>query len=147
MESKDFRILFSAHGLPISIIKKGDPYQWQVEHSVKHIVSKLEIDEKKYTVCYQSKVGPKKWLEPNIEDEIIKSGRKKESLIIVPIAFVSEHSETLVELDIEYKELAKKYHVPEYYRVKTLSTEKNFINCLAKLCTYSLAKEESFYRS
>ena len=147
IKEKDFRILFSAHGLPVSIIKNGDPYQWQIEHSTKHIVTKLGLNKQQYTICYQSKVGPKKWLEPNIKDEIIKSGRKKESLIIVPISFVSEHSETLVELDIEYAKLAKQYHVPEYYRIPALGCKTDFINSLATLCMDKLSNQKSFYNT
>ncbi|NBX03862.1 MAG: ferrochelatase, partial [Alphaproteobacteria bacterium] len=128
------RVLFSAHGLPEKVIKKGDPYQWQVEQSVAKIVKKLALPELDYVVCYQSRVGPLKWIGPSTEEEIKRAGAEKKSLIIVPIAFVSEHSETLVELDIEYKHLAHEHVVPEYIRIPALATQEHFIDALASLC-------------
>lgn len=130
--SSNYRILFSAHGLPEKIIKQGDQYQFQIEQTVKKVVKSLAIDKLDYKITYQSRVGPVKWLEPNTEDEIIKAGIEGKSLIIVPIAFVSEHVETLVELDIEYKEVAKRYKI-EYFRVPTLSTNEFFIEALRDL--------------
>jgi ferrochelatase len=125
------RILFSAHGLPKKIIAKGDPYQWQVERTVSAIMRKLgSLD---HVICYQSKVGPLEWLGPSTEDEIIRAGKDNAALIVVPIAFVSEHSETLVELDIEYKGLAKRNGVPHYVRVPALGDHPEFIETLAWL--------------
>ena len=86
-------------------------------------------------VCYQSKVGPLEWLTPNTEDEIIRAGAEKRKVILTPIAFVSEHSETLVELDIQFRELAEQHGVPEYIRIPALGTHPLFINALAKLVT------------
>ena len=127
------RFLFSAHGLPEYIVKNGDPYAWQVEETVKKIIKKLpEIED--FKICFQSKVGPLKWLEPATEDEIIRAGEEEKDLVIIPIAFVSEHSETLVELDIEYKEIADKNNVGNYYRVPALGIEKKFIKSLAETC-------------
>lgn len=128
------RILFSAHGLPKKVIEKGDPYQWQVEQTADLVMEKIGKDGKDFVVCYQSKVGPLEWISPSTEDEIIRAGKDGVGVIIVPIAFVSEHSETLVELDIEYKHLADEHKVPEYIRVPALGEEENFINSLAKLC-------------
>ena len=125
-------LLFSAHGLPEKIIKSGDPYQHQVELTVNNIMEKLNINIK-YIVCYQSKVGPLKWIEPSTENIIIKNSKLKKNIIIIPVAFVSEHSETLVELDIEYKELAKKNGCENYYRVSALGINKDFILGLAGL--------------
>lgn len=127
-EDKNFRILFSAHGIPEYLVKMGDPYQWQVERTVARIMDNL-ADDIDYEICYQSKVGPLKWLEPKTEDEIERAGKEGINIIIVPIAFVSEHSETLVELDIEYKHIADKFNV-EYYRVKALGTDEKFIESL-----------------
>ena len=92
-------------------------------------------DEKalKHTICYQSKVGPQKWIGPSTEAEIIKASTEKKTLIIVPIAFVGEHSETLVELDIEYKDIAKSYGCLDYYRVPALGTNVDFIEALSDL--------------
>ncbi|MCC8371620.1 MAG: ferrochelatase [Rickettsia endosymbiont of Pseudomimeciton antennatum] len=127
-----FRILFSAHGLPKKIIKAGDPYQWQIEKTVENLVSNLNIDNLDYKITYQSRVGPIEWLKPNTEDEIKVAGKESKSLIIVPIAFVSEHVETLVELDIEYRRIADEYQI-EYIRTPALGINKLFINSLAKM--------------
>ncbi len=127
---RKFRILFSAHGLPKSIVNKGDPYQWQIDQTVNLIMKDLDIE---YKVCYQSKVGPMKWLEPNTKSEIQRASEEDYAVIIVPIAFVSEHSETLYELDIEYQELANNIGLTGYYRVKALGIDKLFIESLVKL--------------
>ncbi len=133
LKNKDiFRILFSAHGLPTKIIKAGDPYQWQIERTVEDLVSNLNIDNLDYKITYQSRVGPVEWLRPNTEDEIEIAGKENKSLIIVPIAFVSEHVETLVELDIEYRKIADKYKI-EYIRTPALGVNKLFINSLTKM--------------
>ncbi|MCP5369867.1 MAG: ferrochelatase [Rickettsiaceae bacterium] len=128
----NYRILFSAHGLPEKIIERGDPYQWQIEHSVKKIVKSLEIADLDYKITYQSRVGPVKWLLPNTEDEILATAEAKKNIIIVPISFVSEHSETLVELDIEYKDLVKEFDVI-YKRVKTLGIDELYIKSLGEI--------------
>jgi ferrochelatase len=128
------RILFSAHGVPVMIIKKGDPYQWQVERSVAKIVEELDMADLDYKICYQSKVGPLEWLTPATDKCIEEAGQEGKGLIVVPVAFVSEHSETLVELDIEYGELAHRSKVPLYLRVPTVSTHPDYINALANLC-------------
>lgn len=132
------RILFSAHGLPKKIVEAGDPYQWQVEQTSSAIAQKLGITELDWVVCYQSKVGRLEWLKPSTEKEIKRAGADKIPLVIVPVAFVSEHSETLVELDIEYKKLADASGVPGYYRVPALGEEGNFINTLAGICQTAL---------
>jgi len=137
LENNDFKLIFSAHGLPESKIKKGDPYQWQVEETVKGIMSKLSSENIDYVISYQSRVGPMKWIEPSTDAEIIKHSKEKKGIVIVPVAFVSEHSETLVELDIEYKKLAEKNGCPFYKRVPALGTEENFINGLAELVLQS----------
>ena len=132
---QNIRILFSAHGLPEKIIKKGDPYQNQVEKTVSKVVNNLDENEFSYTICYQSKVGPLKWIGPSTEDEIIKASNNKEIIILVPIAFVSEHSETLVELDIEYKEVAENNGCDLYIRTPALGKNKYFIESLCELIT------------
>ena len=133
LENNNFKLLFSAHGLPESKIKKGDPYQWQVEETVKEIMSKLTKENLDYIISYQSRVGPMKWIAPSTDEEIIKYSKEKKGIVIVPVAFVSEHSETLVELDIEYKKLAEKNGCSFYKRVPALGIEENFINGLAAL--------------
>jgi protoporphyrin/coproporphyrin ferrochelatase len=128
-------ILFSAHGLPIKNIKAGDPYEAQVNASMEAIVEAMAIPDLNYKVTYQSKVGPLEWLGPSTEAEIEAAALAKIPLLVVPVAFVSEHSETLVELDIEYKELAAKHGAADlYFRVPTVSTHPAFIDGLSKLC-------------
>lgn len=128
------RVLFSAHGLPEKIIKKGDPYQKQVEKTVNMVTQILAIEALDYRICYQSKVGPMKWIGPSAENEIKRAGSEKIPLLIVPVSFVSEHSETLFELDIEYRGLAEKSGVTGYVRVPALGVEPMFIEALADLC-------------
>ncbi|MFK8040092.1 MAG: ferrochelatase [Rickettsiaceae bacterium] len=138
-DKNNFRILFSAHSLPVKIIKSGDPYQWQIEQSVNHILQDLDVLD--YKITYQSKVGPIEWLTPSTEDEIKTACRENKSLIIVPISFVSEHSETLVELDIEYKELTNDYAI-EYLRVPTLRINEFFISSLCDIIASMLSQDD-----
>ena len=133
IKNKNFKLLFSAHGLPEIKIKKGDPYQWQVEETVKNIMMELKDENLDHTISYQSRVGPLKWIGPSTDDEIIKYSKEKKGIVIVPVAFVSEHSETLVELDIEYKKLAEKNGCSFYKRVPALGIEDNFIKGLTDL--------------
>jgi ferrochelatase len=127
------RVLFSAHGLPETIIRRGDPYQFQVERTVSMVVSALAIPDLDATTCYQSRATPQKWIEPSTEQEIERAAHDKVAVLVVPIAFVSEHSETLVELDVEYRELAEKEGVPGYFRVPTQNSDLGFISALAGL--------------
>lgn len=128
------RILFSAHGLPVKVVEDGDPYQWQVEQTVEHLRAILNLPPERAYPTYQSRVGPLAWIGPSTDDEIRKAGGDKVPLIVVPIAFVSEHSETLVELDIEYRELADYAGVPHYTRVPALGIHPAYIEALAELC-------------
>ena len=130
---KNFKLIFSAHGLPEKNIKKGDPYQWQVEQSVKKIVESLNVENLDWILSYQSRVGPLKWIGPSTEDIIIKNSKIGKHIVLVPIAFVSEHSETLVELDIEYKEIANANGCNNYTRVPALGTNEDFIKALSEL--------------
>jgi len=133
LKNNSFKLLFSAHGLPENKIKNGDPYQWQIEQTVEQIMSKLTNENLDYTICYQSRVGPLKWIGPSTDEIIIKYSKEKKGIVIVPVAFVSEHSETLVELDIEYKKLAEKNGCSFYKRVPALGIEEDFIKGLSKL--------------
>ena len=128
-----FKLIFSAHGLPEKNIKKGDPYQWQVEQSVEKIVNSLNIKDLDWILSYQSRVGPLKWIGPSTEDIIVENSKLGKHIVLVPIAFVSEHSETLVELDIEYKELADKNGCKNYSRVPALGTNENYIKAMSNL--------------
>ena len=133
VESNNFKLIFSAHGLPESKIKKGDPYQRHVEETVKEIILKLKNENLNYVISYQSRVGPMKWIGPSTDTEIVKCSKEKKGIVIVPVAFVSEHSETLVELDIEYKKLADKNGCSFYKRVPALGVDENFIKGLTQL--------------
>ena len=130
---KNFKLIFSAHGLPEKNIKKGDPYQWQVEQSVKKIVENLNNENLDWILSYQSRVGPLKWIGPSTEDIIVENSRLDKHIVLVPIAFVSEHSETLVELDIEYKELAEANGCKNYTRVSALGINEDFIKAMSEL--------------
>jgi len=137
------RILFSAHGLPEKVIAAGDPYQWQVEQTAAAVVDKLGIENLDWVVCYQSQVGPLKWIGPSTDDEIARAGTDGVPIIVLPIAFVSEHSETLVELDIEYRELAHEKGVPGYTRVPAVGTHSQFISALATLVQKALGEQNA----
>ena len=126
----EITLIFSAHGLPENKIKQGDPYQWQVEQSVKELVKKLNIKNLNYILSYQSRVGPLKWIGPSTENIIKEEARKKKIIVVVPVAFVSEHSETLVELDIEYRKLAEENGSRDYIRVPAVAVNHDFVNSL-----------------
>lgn len=128
-----YRLLLSAHGLPKRVIQKGDPYQAQVEQSAAAIVAALNRPELEAVVCYQSRVGPLEWIGPATDAEIGRAGQDGKGVIVFPIAFVSEHSETLVELDIEYRRLAAEKGVADYRRAATVGTQRDFIDGLAGL--------------
>lgn len=127
------RVLFSAHGLPERVIARGDPYRQQVERTAAAAVQALAMPGLDWLVCYQSRVGPLKWIGPATEAELRRAGADGVPVVVVPAAFVSEHSETLVELDIEYRHLAMEAGVPAYVRAPTVGTEPVFIAGLAGL--------------
>jgi len=135
---KPFRLLFSAHGLPKKIVAAGDPYQRQVEQSAAAVVAALGIPDLDWQICYQSRVGPLEWIGPATDAEIKRAGRDGKAILLCPIAFVSEHSETLVELDIEYAELAHEHGVKSYVRVPTVGVQPDFIAGLALLVRNAL---------
>jgi protoporphyrin/coproporphyrin ferrochelatase len=136
------RILWSAHGLPEKVITDGDPYQKQVEETVAALRPLLP-DNFDHAICYQSRVGPMKWIGPSTEAEIDRAAADKIGVIVVPIAFVSEHIETLVELDEEYAEKAHEAGVPFYLRAPALGTRVEFIQELAKMTTDLLASNQN----
>lgn len=132
------RVLFSAHGLPKKIVDAGDPYPQHVEITARAVVDGLARADLDWVVCYQSRVGPLQWIGPSTDDEIARAAKDGVPVVVVPIAFVSEHSETLVELDIEYRELAQKLGVPAYHRVATVSTDLRFIGGLKEIVNQAL---------
>jgi len=135
------RVLFSAHGLPQKIVDGGDPYQWQVEQTVAAVVAALDEPDLQWSTCYQSKVGRLQWIGPSTEQEIALAGRNGEAVVVVPIAFVSEHSETLVELDIDYRDLAERHGVAGYFRVPAVGTHAAFIDGLADLVRDTIGRQ------
>jgi len=136
------RILFSAHGLPQKIIDRGDPYQQQVEITAKAIFDQIKHSNPErnidHVICYQSRVGPLKWIGPSLDEELERAARDEVAIVIDPLAFVSEHSETLVELDIEYREMAEQLGIKHYHRVETVAVADSFIDGLANLVEQSL---------
>lgn len=130
------RVLFSAHGLPEDIITDGDPYQAQCEQSARAIAKATGIPGLDWQICYQSRVGPKKWLGPSTGEELKRAAADGVPVIIYPHAFVSEHVETLVEIEIEYRQEAARLGIPWFARVPTVSVDKMFIDDLAALVVY-----------
>ncbi|RZJ05716.1 MAG: ferrochelatase [Brevundimonas sp.] len=131
------RVLFSAHGIPEKLVDKGDPYQAQVEATVAAVAARMGLTD--WTICYQSRVGPMKWLGPSTPEAIEQAARDGVGAVVVPIAFVSEHVETLVELDFEYGELAHKLGCAPYLRAPALGIEPAFIAGLADAVAAALA--------
>jgi protoporphyrin/coproporphyrin ferrochelatase len=137
----NIRLLFSAHGLPEKIIEAGDPYQVQVEASAAAIAAQLpEFTD--WRISYQSRVGPLKWIGPSTDAEIRKAGEEGIGVLIDPIAFVSEHIETLVELDHEYGELAHEVGCAPYLRAPALGTTPAFIDALAGAADRCLGQDQ-----
>jgi ferrochelatase len=142
----DLRVLFSAHGLPKKIVDDGDPYPDQIEKTAHAIITALRargFGNTDWRICYQSRVGPLEWIAPSTEEEIRRAGKDGKGIVVVPIAFVSEHSETLVELDIDYKKLANECGVPRYERTPAPGNEPAFVAGLARLVTTALEKPQS----
>jgi ferrochelatase len=134
------RLLFSAHGLPESIVAAGDPYQAEVEASVAAVMARLADKDVQHVVCYQSRATPQKWISPSTIEAIEEAGRDQVAVLLVPIAFVSDHIETLVELDIENRELAEHCGVPGYFRAKVPNDDARFISALAGIAQRALAQ-------
>ena len=123
-------LLLSAHGLPEKIVKNGDPYQWQCETMAEMITGRVPRDWD-VTPCYQSRVGPLKWIGPPTEEVVEEKAKEGKNILIAPIAFVSEHIETLVELGEEYRLVAEQHGAASYTRVEALGTQPDFISMLA----------------
>ena len=136
-------LLFSAHGLPKKIVARGDPYAEQVGETVRAVAARLGLGVEDYGICFQSRVGPVEWIGPYTDEEIIRAAQQRRPIVVVPVAFVSEHSETLVELDIDYRELARAKGAPAYHRVPAVATAPAFIAGLAGLVRQALAGERT----
>jgi ferrochelatase len=127
------RLLLTAHGLPRKIVRRGDPYPNQVAATAAAVVAALDRPGIDWRICYQSRVGPLEWIGPATDEEIRRAGRDGVAVVIAPISFVSEHSETLVELDLDYRGVAAAAGVPAYHRVPTVGVQPDFIAALASL--------------
>lgn len=130
------RVLFSAHGIPEKLVRAGDPYQAHVEATVAAVVERMGLTD--WAICYQSRVGPLKWLGPSTPEAIRAAATDGVGVLIAPIAFVSEHIETLVELDIEYAHLAAGVGCAPYLRAPTVGVEPEFIAALAEAVATAL---------
>lgn len=124
-------ILFSAHGLPEKIVREGDPYPQECQALAQAIAARLDLTEKDWTLCYQSRVGPVRWIGPSTEDEIRRHAQARKAILVAPIAFVCDHSETLYEIDHLYREKAKQLGAPAFATARPPATEESFINDLA----------------
>jgi ferrochelatase len=135
-------VIFSAHGLPKKIVDRGDPYVAQVSATVHAVVDRLGLAAQEWMVAFQSRVGPLEWVGPPADHAIEEAAQAGKAVIVVPIAFVSEHSETLVELDIEYRRLAEKRGAAAYERAPTVSEDPDFIAGLSQLVRTALNAPE-----
>jgi ferrochelatase len=135
-------ILFSAHSVPVSYIENGDPYLDQTRRTVELVMERIGAG-RPHSLSFQSKVGPVKWLGPSTDETIRKLAlRGTRQVLLVPVSFVSEHIETLYELDILYRDVAKEVGLPDYKRVPALNCRQDFIDALASLVQKALAPRE-----
>ncbi|ACT60817.1 ferrochelatase [Hirschia baltica] len=142
----NLRVLLSAHGLPKKVVDGGDPYQWQIEQTCAAVAKKLPSDWE-IEICYQSKVGPLEWISPSTDSSILKAAADGKNILVSPIAFVSEHIETLVELDDEYAELAREHGVTTYLRAPALGIANEFIGGLTNLVRKAILEKSEILSS
>ncbi|MBM3506673.1 MAG: ferrochelatase [Alphaproteobacteria bacterium] len=133
------RVLFSAHGLPQRIADAGDPYLLHTQQTAAAVAAEIGLVAANWRLCYQSRVGRLAWIGPSTEEEVHRAGADRVPVVVTPISFVSEHSETLVELDIELREAALRAGVPAYFRAPAVGTNAAFIDGLATLVQRSLS--------
>ena len=139
-------IFFSAHGVPVSYVEEaGDPYQREMEHCVELIMKAVDRPND-FTLAYQSRVGPVEWLQPYTEDAIqTLATQGVDDLVVVPISFVSEHIETLQEIDIEYRELAEESGIEGFHRVPALNTYPVFIEDMGNMVVKALESPRKLF--
>lgn len=143
----DVQLVFSAHGTPVSYVKKGDPYSHQIKKTVE-LIMKLRENSHSYSECYQSKVGPVKWLTPATDtmiEELASEGKKH--LLVIPISFVSDHVETSFELDIEYRHIAEKAGIKSYIVMTGLNDSPLFIDALNDIVLENLQSKKVLEKS
>lgn len=138
----EVQLVFSAHGTPVSYLKKGDPYSNQIKETIEQVM-KARDNSHEHHLCYQSKVGPMKWLEP-ATDKMIEdlAAKEKKHLLIIPISFVSDHIETLFELDIEYRHVADKVEIENYIVMKGLNDSEVFIEALKEIVIQKIQEQK-----
>jgi protoporphyrin/coproporphyrin ferrochelatase len=130
---EDVYLVFSAHGLPMTLVEKGDPYPKHIEQTVQ-LVRQLGAWPNPHVLCYQSKVGPQKWLQPSLTgtlEHLAKSGGRR--MLVIPIAFLTEHIETLHEINIEARAHAEHLGVKDFYLMPALNDSPLLIRALADL--------------
>ncbi len=134
----DYNLIFSAHGLPQKIVDNGDPYEKQMKEHVE-ILSKMlnekDLNFKSINLAYQSKVGPMKWLEPSLEDML--KNFKNQKVLIYPMAFIIDNSETDFELDIEYRHVAQELEIKDYKVCKCVNDSDKFVEAIKDICNIS----------
>ena len=136
-------LVFSAHSVPVSVIEKGDPYQRQIEETVELLVHRGGW-RNSYCLCYQSKVGASQWLQPSLRSTLRQlAARGKREVCVVPISFVSDHVETLGEIDHEGRELAKKLGIERFEMTPGLNDSPTFISALAELVSGALGLRQN----
>lgn len=142
-------LLISAHNLPLSYVAEGDPYPMQIRRTAQEVTRRLNLIEgRDWTLCWQSAVGPVKWMSPTTESSITDLCKKgTEHFLVWPIAFVSDHIETLVEIDLEYAEFAKHHGAKSFTRVKNLDADFDFISFLARHVQQAASDLSSIGRS
>ncbi len=135
-------LVFSAHGTPVKLVRKGDPYKYQIEDTVKSIMRNGKYPQN-HTLSFQSRVGPEKWLEPFTDDTVERLAKDSvKNMLIIPVAFVSEHIETLFELDVEVREIAEEHGVEQFEVMPALNDHPKYIDALADLTLSVVNKKE-----
>lgn len=138
-------LLFTPHGLPLSFVRRADPYPEQIRETARQVIRLLDWQDG-WSLGWQSRVGPAKWLSPSTPDVMASlASDGVQRVTLVPVAFVSEHIETLHEIDIEYREEAHKLGIPHFGRAPALELEPEFITCLAELVRGGLAQFSRFH--
>src|SRR6266404_5397011 len=132
------RLIFTAHGLPVKIVKAGDPYVEHVSATCEGVMARLQAEPEEWVLGFQSRVGPVEWIGPSTEELIAEAAKENRAIVVLPVAFVSEHSETLVELDIDYRKLAEARGAPAFIRVPAVATHPAFIAGLGRIVRQAL---------
>jgi len=132
-------VLMSAHSLPMSFVDEGDPYPSEIERTFRGVVERLRQPRPRCRLAYQSQTGPVRWLGPQTEDVIRELGAAgQREVLIAPIAFVSDHIETLSEIDIEFAEVARAAGVADFRRVESLNLDPRFLDALTDVVAAAL---------